>query len=472
MRRPYFLAGLIASVTFVAWLGGIAAAAENAPAKPAAQQAAPAQREFQSPLAKIELGDGDTLVFLGDSITHQCLYTQYVEDYFYTRFPKARIRFHNSGVGGDRAADALIRFEPDVAAYKPKYVTILLGMNDGTYRPYDDAVFQLYRRDMTELVKRIEGIGAKAVLMTPTMFDARAKRMRDPKAPPEPTALYNSTLAYYGAWLREIAVEGGHGFVDMYSPLNNLTVQQRKTDPKFTLIRDAVHPDAPGQLIMAAAVLSDMGVPRQMSMINIRPGTGGEAIVKASGGKVSDARYTDEGLEFTFAAASLPLVVPAEAQPGAKLMNLGHKLSREAVELHGLQPGTYELRIDGQAVGKYPSTVLERFVELENNAQTPQYKQALAVAELNKQRNDEVVRPLRNLWSSQKGLRRAKNVLDANPNDPKLQQAYQAMQKKLATFDQQLAAINAQLKSFEDRIYAANQPQPHKYQLVRVGELK
>jgi hypothetical protein len=66
-------------------------------------------------MAKLELKDGDTVVFLGDSITHQCLYTQYVEDYFYTRFPNVHIRFHNAGVGGDRAADALARFDQDVA---------------------------------------------------------------------------------------------------------------------------------------------------------------------------------------------------------------------------------------------------------------------------------------------------------------------------------------------------------------------
>ena len=63
----------------------------------------PAADEILPPLAKMKLKDGDTVVFLGDSITHQCLYTQYVEDFFYTRFPGKKIRFHNAGVGGARA---------------------------------------------------------------------------------------------------------------------------------------------------------------------------------------------------------------------------------------------------------------------------------------------------------------------------------------------------------------------------------
>ncbi len=131
----------------------------------------PAQ-EFKAPVAKMELQDGDSIVFLGDSITHQRLYTQYVEDFFYTRYPKKRLKFHNSGVGGARAWDALQRFDRDVAAYKPKYVTILLGMNDGTYVPYDEKTFRTYHADMTEVVNRIVKIGATLILMTPTMYDS------------------------------------------------------------------------------------------------------------------------------------------------------------------------------------------------------------------------------------------------------------------------------------------------------------
>src|SRR5438477_646980 len=94
-------------------------AAPAAPAAAAPKAAAPTN--FKKLLDRVDLKDGDTFVFLGDSITHQCLYTQYVEDFYYTRFPKTHIHFHNAGVGGDRAQDALNRFDEDVAAQKPKY---------------------------------------------------------------------------------------------------------------------------------------------------------------------------------------------------------------------------------------------------------------------------------------------------------------------------------------------------------------
>ena len=74
--------------------------------------------------------DGDTVVFFGDSITHGGLYHEYITDYYRTRFPEARIRFVNSGIGGDSAAGALPRVEEDVAEYKPTHVAFHFGMND------------------------------------------------------------------------------------------------------------------------------------------------------------------------------------------------------------------------------------------------------------------------------------------------------------------------------------------------------
>jgi len=41
------------------------------------------------------------VVFYGDSITAQRLYTRYVEDFVLTRYPTLHIRFVNAGVPGD-----------------------------------------------------------------------------------------------------------------------------------------------------------------------------------------------------------------------------------------------------------------------------------------------------------------------------------------------------------------------------------
>jgi lysophospholipase L1-like esterase len=411
--------------------------------------------------ADFALRDVDTLVFLGDSITHQCLYTQYIEDYFYTRYPKLRLRFHNSGVGGDRAADALRRFDEDVAAFKPRYVTILLGMNDGTYRDFDKATFDTYQADMSKVLDRIAALGAIAVPMTPTMHDARAARVSK-RGPQEPRdTYYNGVLALYGAWLREQAHRRGLGFVDMYSPLNNLTMQERKTKPNFTLIQDAVHPDAPGQVVMACSILSDM-IPRSMvSTITGGVDAKGKRTVTATNGKVSDVQESAGGVSFTFAANALPWVLPADAAEGFKLTKAGHRYSNERFTVLQLKPGKYELKIDGQPVGTFTDAQLARGVELQENTKTPQYQQALAVAALNQEKNDKAMRPLRDQWRDLK----IKQRVVPGP-------AAEAKKKELAdwmpTFTAKVTELKKSVADYEQHIYQINQPKPRRYEVVPV----
>jgi lysophospholipase L1-like esterase len=430
---------------------------------PAATEAA---AEFKTVLPRMELQDGDTVVFLGDSITHQCLYTQYLEDFYYTRLPKLHIHFHNAGVGGDRASDALARFDEDVAAFKPKYVTILLGMNDGSYRDFDQTIFDTYREGMTTLLDRLAAIDATAIAITPTMHDARAARIRGKAAEPRDT-YYNGVLALYGAWLREVAQVRGLGFVDMYSPLNELTLTERKEDATFTMIPDAVHPAAPGQVVMAAAVLTDVGPQGAVSAITVQEKQG-KLAATAANGKVTDFQAGDDGVRFTFTANALPWVLPPEAALGYDLLRAGHRYSMEGFSARNLAPGNYELKIDGESVGTWSDTKLAFRVELEVDEKTPQYQQALAVAMLNKERNDQAVHPLRDLWGRLKGKRR-QIARQTEENDPQLAAAKEAFDKWLADeFRPGIAKFQALAEDYENRIYQANQPVARRYELLRV----
>ena len=64
--------------------------------------------------AEFALRDGDTVAFIGDSITAARGYTKIVEHYTLMRFPERKIRFVNAGEGGDTAAKCLSRLERDV----------------------------------------------------------------------------------------------------------------------------------------------------------------------------------------------------------------------------------------------------------------------------------------------------------------------------------------------------------------------
>lgn len=424
-----------------------------------AQEAPP---DFKRLVAKIDLQDGDTLVFLGDSITHQCLYTQYLETYFYTRYPARRLRFHNAGVGGDRAANALARFEDDVASFQPKFVTVLLGMNDGSYNHFQQPIFEAYEKDMTTLLERLAASGAVAVPMTPTMHDARAARLGGRAQEPRDT-YYNGVLAFYGAWLREQAQVRGLGFVDMWSPLNQLTLEQRKRDAGWTMIKDAVHPGPTGQVVMAVAVLEDMVERTPVSHLKLT-GSGTEIIAHASHGEASDLLSEAGKITFRFKAAALPWVLSPEAAEGFALTHAARRFSSERLTAPGLRRGTYDLLIDDKTVATFDHDQLAAGVELQGNSETPQHQQALRVALLNKQRNEQAVKPMRDQWSQLKGRR--SNLRKAEQaNDPELAQKKEEFEKWSAEFKTKVAELIAKAREVEEQIYQTNQPVAHRYEL-------
>ncbi|MEI6715830.1 MAG: SGNH/GDSL hydrolase family protein [Verrucomicrobiota bacterium] len=418
--------------------------------------------DFPAIAPRMELNDGDSFVFLGDSITHQCLYTQYVEDYVYTRYPKKRIHFHNAGVGGDAASNALTRFDEDVAAYHPKAVSILLGMNDGRYRAYDQAIFDTYQAGMTTILDKIAGIGASAFPMTPTMHDARAARMAGKTLEPRDT-YYNGVLSLYGAWLREVAQQRGLGFVDMYTPLNQLTLEQRRSDPRWTMIPDAVHPGAAGQFVMATALIGDIFPKSSVGGVTIQQ-KDGKWSASAANGKVSDVEGT-ETISFTLETNSLPWVVPAEAAEGYKLTHAGHKMSNEKITVRNLTPGKYEIKIDGISIGQWTDGQLAFGVEIEENNKTPQYQQALKVAELNKRRNDEAYHLVRNEYGALKSKRRKLAESEGKPEAATLKADFDAW---FVGMPDRVKALLEKARGFEDEIYKTNQPQPHRYEVAPV----
>lgn len=421
--------------------------------------------DFPKPITQIKLDAGEAVVFLGDSITHQCLYTQYVEDYYFTRFPKQRIDFHNAGVSGDRCADALARFEADIASKKPKVVTVLLGMNDGAYRPFDQQVFDTYERDMTAVIEKIKESGATCVLMTPTMFDARAARIRKNTNEPR-DRYYNSVLAYYGSLLREIADTQGFGFVDMYGPLNELTRLQRGKDPTFTMIADAVHPDAPGQVVMAYALLEGIGAPRIVSMVHVRLEPSGLPKIDVKNGKPVMVESDGKKLTFAYKSNALPWVLPPEAETGYTLIRAGHRMSKEGLRVTGLASGAYNLLIDGAPVGEYSADALAKGIELQENAKTPMYQQALAVALLNQKRNNEAVRPIRDLWLFKKIHDSAAAALEKNPSDKAIADRVADFGKKIENFAEKEKALADKSAEMLEEIYQINQPKEHRFELV------
>lgn len=418
-------------------LAGIATLSHSQPVKPVSKPAG------------LGLKNGDRVIFIGDSITHQCQYTQYVEDFFYTRYPKLRLHFRNAGVSGDRAADALNRFEDDIASFKPTVATVLLGMNDGSYQDFSPEIFKTYAEGMTKLLDRLDALKVRVFLMSPTMFDHQAFEQmvaKDPaRAKNKTPENYNAVLAYFGKWGQEQARKRGYGFIDMFGPLNKLTTEGRIKDPNFTLIADAIHPGGDGQFVMAYSMIEAFGEPGGAWSLMATP-AGGTWKANVSAGSVASVTGGEAGksLTLTLQPKCLPWAVLDEAKLGATLTAAGHRKSGEVLTVNGLQPGRYDVLENGQLVGTWDHITLGKKIELQSDPESVTLQQAQRVIALNKKRNDEAIHPLRDLYGQRKGKLRG----DKAAFETWWQGEGKAREAELL---KKAAAI-------EEEIYQANQP--------------
>lgn len=418
----------------------------------------------QKPTASAgDFADGDTVVFLGDSITYQAHWCEYLQTFYRTRYPERRIRFVNAGVPGHKAGNALDRFEFDVARHKPAAVTLMFAMNDGRYQEVTASEnLARYQQDMTALVKRIKEIGARPILLSPTPFDAQTSAARQDDDTyrfrgKEHSKDYNFLLAYYGAWGRDMASREQIPFVNQYGPMNDYMYRKRLTEPAFTLMPDAIHPDPAGHVLMAFSFLNDLQpVRRRAASITIlKRGKKWAAVGKDHG--VTDLVVSETNLQFTATAAALPWLVPQQhttadlrwnnpsnARDMFAATKAGHKWSADVLKVAGLASGNWAIKINGVEVKRVSHVALGTKVELQANDQTAQFQQALQVAHMHRDLTDELVRPLRDLISRR----------NRRPDDPDLNKA--------------VLAKEAEIQKREAAIYQAAQPKPVRWDLVKV----
>lgn len=337
--------------------------------------------------------DGDTVVFLGDSITHGGRYHQFVTDFYRTRYPDAKIRFVNSGIGGDSASGAQRRITEDVAEYDPTVVAIHFGMNDvdreaytaetspGLLRRRADAQ-ERYRKNLSILVEKVKAAAPRAALvyMTPTAYDDAAQPTN---IPPGATgwATVNQVgcsdgLAQMAGHVLSKAKAEGVFAVDWYSPLNNFLV--RRKDPHFMITAwDRVHPNDVGHSIMAWEFLSAQGVSSVVSDVVVDAASG--KVERCDNAEVRGVSAADGRLAFTLCEKSLPMPVASAALGFVGEFRVAERLNREMLSVRGLAEGRYALLIDGKDVGTWTHAEFSAGINLAFNERTPQYAQAQAV---------------------------------------------------------------------------------------------
>jgi lysophospholipase L1-like esterase len=392
------------------------------------------------------LKDGDRVVFYGDSITDQRLYTTFAETYVVTRFPKLEITFVHSGWGGDRVTGGGggpvdLRLQRDVFAYKPTVMTIMLGMNDGSYRAFDNAIFDTYSKGYQHIIDSVKEArpGIRITVIQPSPFD-------DVTQPPRFEGGYNGVLVRYSQFIKELAEREKLSVADLNSPVVAALEKAKATDAETAkkIIPDRVHPGPGGHLLMAAELVKSWQAPALVSAVEIDVGT--KKVAETKRAKVSELKIGDE-ISWAQLDEALPMPVDlndAVVALAVKSSDFLQALNQQTLKVTGLRAANFNLKIDGEEIGSFTKVQLAEGINLAT-LPTPMAKQAAEVHKLTSHHNNIHFQRWRQI-----------QVPLAEGRTPKVQAAAKEL---MAALDEEEAEVVNEQR-------AAAQPKRHLFQLA------
>ena len=133
----------------------------------------------------------DRIVFAGDSVTDMGSaqpvgeglfdnvgqsYVRIIENMLSTWYPEVYLRVTNSGVSGNTSRDLLQRFDSDVVALNPDWVSICIGIND-VWRQFDSPAIpdgqvmpEEYEANLEKMILSVKGKVKGIFILTPIIW--------------------------------------------------------------------------------------------------------------------------------------------------------------------------------------------------------------------------------------------------------------------------------------------------------------
>jgi len=211
----------------------------------------------------MKLERGDKLVCIGDSIT-DCDrarpvgeglfgaigrgYVSLVDGLLGATYPGLGVRVVNMGSSGNTVLDLKARWETDVLALKPDWLSVMIGTND-VWRQFDlprqqeiHVGLDTYECTFAELLETTRPLLKGLVLMTPFYIESNR------------SDLMRARMDEYGAVVKSLAATYDAIFVDTQAAFDALSPNVYAA----TLAWDRVHPNHVGHMVLARALLNGL----------------------------------------------------------------------------------------------------------------------------------------------------------------------------------------------------------------------
>ena len=310
--------------------------------------------------AEFALRDGDTVVFLGDSITAARTYGKIIENYTLLRFPNRSIRFFNAGWGGDTAAGGLARLDRDVFIHNPTVLLVAYGFNDiGWGLKANDNSKKTYLDSIAGILDRCRERKIRVYICS------AATQADDPE---KSETSFLQKMCDAGM---ELAKTKGEHAIDVQRTMRGIqkkVVAYSKTanepEGKKTTLHaaDGVHLNDLGQLAMAYAILKGLDAPAEVSMAHLDA----KAVrsVDANRCKITEIVREGDRVEFTRLDESLPFNYGLFYALNYRFVPVPDELNRYMLRVEGLREDRWYISVDGRGLGTFTSQQLAKGVNL------------------------------------------------------------------------------------------------------------
>jgi lysophospholipase L1-like esterase len=204
-----------------------------------------------------KLQKGDTILFLGDSITAGGTgpkgYITVLKNTLNEKHKDLELKLIGAGISGNKVPDLQRRVDKDVVARKPNVVFIYIGINDvwhGLKDPAKGTSKEKYEEGLKEVIGKIQAGGAKVILCTPSVIGEKTDGANEADA----------KLDEYAEISRKVAKDMKIPVCDLRKEfVAYLKANNKDNKDRGVLTGDTVHLNEAGNKFVAETMLKMFG---------------------------------------------------------------------------------------------------------------------------------------------------------------------------------------------------------------------
>ncbi|KQM74880.1 G-D-S-L family lipolytic protein [Pedobacter sp. Leaf216] len=188
------------------------------------------------------------IIFFGDSITQQGVSKKGYVTLIKQALDSTKYNVTGAGIGGNKVYDLYLRLEDDVLNKKPDLVVIYVGINDVWHKQssHTGTDYDKYLKFYQALINKIQGVGSKVVLVTPSVVGEKK----------DGTNELDADLNKYAAGIRELAAKNNLPVCDLRKIFTEYEAKNNPEDKeKGVLTVDRVHLNETGNKLVADELL-------------------------------------------------------------------------------------------------------------------------------------------------------------------------------------------------------------------------